>query len=467
VKSKPPSRNLDAGASTLRELQAAREIARAFLDARHPAEVYRLALEKVAPLVGASFGCVFLREKESGLLRIVAAHNWPQAFASYLSTMRVKVGNGPTGRAVEENELIEVQDIFADEALKDWWEAAKELGFASSVSVPLAFHSKPMGAVTFYFREPERFQEADRSLLRLVADQLAATAEKAHLIDDLQNANEQLREQNVDLEAKYREAEEAKRLKNEFLANVSHELRTPLTAILGYSYLLREGMSGALGEEQAEAVDKIEGAGNTLMGLINDLLDLTHLKLGRTVVERELCDAIALSRAALSAAPAPVEGVEVRTETPPERIPIHTDAVLVVRILQKLISNAIKFTTEGAVTIRVRTGAPKETAGVLTTGPVVLWEIEDTGIGIAPDAQSAIFDEFRQVDGSATRRFGGAGLGLALSQGLAHRLGGEITVRSTLGEGSIFTLALPASVIHAGQGKSDDSSSTPGLAAAS
>ena len=468
MKSKPPSRNLDAGASTLRELQAAREIARAFLDARHPAEVYRLALEKVAPLVGASFGCVFLREKESDLLRIVAAQNWPQAYASYLSSMRVKVGNGPTGRAVAENELVEVQDVFADEALKDWWDAAKELGFASSVSVPLAFRAKPMGAVTFYFREPERFHEADRSLLRLVADQLAATAEKAHFIDDLQSANERLREQNVDLEAKYREAEEAKRLKNEFLANVSHELRTPLTAILGYAYLLREGMSGALVAEQADAVDKIEGAGNVLMGLINDLLDLTHLKLGRTVVERELCDAVALARAALSAAPAPAEGVEVRTETPPERIPIHTDAVLVVRILQKLISNAIKFTTEGSVTIRVHTRAPGTTeGGVITTGPVVIWEIRDTGIGIAPDVQSAIFDEFRQVDGSATRRFGGAGLGLALSQGLAHRLGGEITVRSTLGEGSVFTLALPASVIHAGQGKSDDSSSTTGLAAAS
>ncbi|MBW3630007.1 MAG: GAF domain-containing sensor histidine kinase [Gemmatimonadetes bacterium] len=471
MNSKPPSRTLDPGATAVRELQAAREIAHAFLNARHPAEVYRLALEKVAPLVGASFGCVFLRDQDSDLLRIVAAHNWPQAYASYLSTMRVKVGNGPTGRAVEENDLIEVEDVFADPSIEDWWDAARELGFASSVSVPLAFRSKPVGAVTFYFREPEPIHEADRSLLRLVADQLAATAEKAHLIEDLQRANELLREQNVDLEAKYQEAEEAKRLKNEFLANVSHELRTPLTAILGYAYLLREGLSGVLVEEQAEAVEKIEGAGNILMGLINDLLDLTYLKLGRTVVERELCDAVALVRAALSGAPKPAGGVEIRTEAPPARIPIHTDAVLVVRVLQKLISNAVKFTTTGTVTIRVRTRDPEAEGSTdgeapLDRGPVVLWEVEDTGIGIAPDAQSAIFDEFRQVDGSATRRFNGAGLGLALSQGLAYRLGGEITVRSTLGEGSIFTLALPASVIHAGQGKPDDSPSTSGLAAA-
>ena len=185
MKTKPPSRALDAGASTLRELQAAREIGHAFLNARHPAEVYRLALERVAPLVGASFGCVFLRDRDSDLLRVVAAHNWPQAYASYLSSMRVKVGNGPTGRAVEENDLVEAEDVFADPSLEDWWEAARELGFASSVSAPLAFRSKPVGAVTFYFRQPEPFHQADRSLLRLVADQLAATAEKAHLIDDL------------------------------------------------------------------------------------------------------------------------------------------------------------------------------------------------------------------------------------------------------------------------------------------
>ena len=457
---------MDPTPTTLRELQAAREIAHAFLNARHPAEVYRLALERVAPLVGASFGCVFLRDGESDLLRVVAAHNWPQAYASYLSAMRVRAGNGPTGRAVADNELVEVEDIFADPALEDWWDSARELGFASSVSLPLVFRSKSIGAITFYFREPETFHDADRSLLRLVADQLAATAEKAHLIEDLQRANAQLREQNVDLEARYREAEEAKRLKNEFLANVSHELRTPLTAVLGYAYLLREGLSGALGPEQVEAVEKIESAGNSLMGLINDLLDLTHLKLGRTGVERELCDAVALARAALSAAPTPAPAVQLRTEAPPDRIPIHTDPVLVVRILQKLISNAVKFTATGTVTVRVRSEV-EEGEPSLDRGPTVIWEVEDTGIGIAEEDRHAIFDEFRQLDGSATRRFGGTGMGLALSQGLAHRLGGEIRLESTPGEGSTFTLALPATVIRAGQAQSDDSPTTSDLATAS
>jgi signal transduction histidine kinase len=434
-------RSYVSSADLRRELQAVREIAHAFLTAQRPVEVYRLALGKVAPLVGASFGCVFLRDRDPELLRVVAAYNWPQTYASYLTSLRVRVGNGPTGRAVAENELIEAADVFADPHLEDWWEGARELGFASSVSIPLSPQSQPMGAVTLYFRHALEFDEPDRNFLRLVADQLAATAEKAHLIDDLERANEQLREQNFALEARWREADEAKRVKSEFLSNVSHELRTPLTAILGYSYLLREGLSGSLQSEQLDAIGKIESAGKVLMTLIDDLLDLTHLKLGRTTVQPELCDASALARAALASVRAPLPGVEIGIESVAPCVPIRTDPVLVLRILQNLLSNALKFTSRGHVKVSVELEAASDSD---VAGPVVLWKVEDTGIGIAPADQASIFDEFRQVDGSATRRFGGAGLGLALSQGLAHRLGGDLRLHSVAGEGSIFTLAVPS-----------------------
>lgn len=443
-------RSRAAGPTAEREMRVAREIAHAFLNADRPAEVYRLALERVATMIGAAFGCVFLREGDGDLLRVVAEHNWPREYAGYLDSMRVRVGNGPTGRAVAEAEIIEVRDVFSDPALEDWWDSARELGFVSSVAVPLSFRSDPVGAITLYFDRALDFDDSDRDLLRLVADQLSATAEKAHLIEDLQRANELLREQNVDLEARYLEAEEAKRLKNEFLANISHELRTPLTAILGYAYLLKEAQGDSAGDgsaaaDAATAVAKIEAAGASLLALIEDLLDLTHLKLGRTTVEAELCDAAALMKAAMSAVPAP-EAIEVETESPPARLPIHTDPALVMRILQNLISNAYKFTPHGKVTVRVLGEGEAEDG----RGGTVRWQVEDTGIGIAPESHRAIFDEFRQVDGSATRRFSGAGLGLALSQGLAHRLGGEISLVSTPGEGSTFTLSLPASVVHAG-----------------
>jgi len=466
----------------VRELRVASEIAQAFLSAKRPLEVYRLALERVAPLVDASLGCIFLREGGTDLLRIVAAYNWPQRYATYLDRMRVRVGNGPTGRAVEQRALVEVADVFGDEELRDWWEPARELGFVSSVSIPLLFSPlpdldhlrdgvsdegstggmadegeargapRPIGALTFYFREKAAFAGADRNLLRLVASQIAATAEKAHLIEDLQRANALLREQNIDLEARYNEAAEAKRVKNELLANVSHELRTPLTAILGYAYLLKDGVSGSLSAEQGRAIGKIEDAGGRLLDMINGLLDLTNLKLNRVQCEPELCDAVALARAALSNVAHPREGVELEMDAPSERVPIHTDPVLVVRVLQSLLSNAVKFTSEGSVTLRVRLEEPPpdEQTTIYPRGPDVVWEVADTGIGIAPADHEVIFQEFRQADGSATRRFGGAGLGLAIAREVAKRLGGDIRVESDLGTGALFRFSLPSSVVRAG-----------------
>ncbi|HYW06982.1 MAG TPA: HAMP domain-containing sensor histidine kinase [Longimicrobium sp.] len=444
----PAATPLPGAEARPRELQAAYDIAHAFLTAVSPDEVYSLALERVSPLVGASFASVFLRNS-ADTLRMVASWNWPPQYEEFLDGMTVRVGNGPTGRAVAENRVVEVFDIFADPLLSDWWEASRELGMAASVSLPLVLEDVPEGAITFYFATPETLRESDRSLLRLVADQLSATAEKAHLIENLQDANRLLRQQNVELEARYREAEEARRLKGEFMANISHELRTPLTAILGYTYLLREGISGPISDDQRTAADKIESAGGTLLELINDLLDLTHLQLGRLPVQPETTDAVALMHAASSGvAPGPAAGVEVVNDAPDVTVPVRTDPSLVLRILRQLLSNAYKFTSDGRVTMRVRVASgspwtPQARAGGDAEHTVV-WEVEDTGIGIAEEDMERIFDEFRQLDGSATRRYGGTGIGLALSRQLARRMGGDVGVRSAPGKGSIFTLSVPA-----------------------
>jgi signal transduction histidine kinase len=447
VQETPVATPIPAHDRHVRELRAAREIAHAFLTARTPDEVYRLALERVAPVVGAAFGCVYLRETDD-VLRLVAAWNWPAEFRRFLGDMRVRVGLGPTGSAVAEHRFVEVYDVFSDAALADWWDAARELGFASTVALPIVLAGQPEGALTFYFRSTERLDEGDRSLLRLVADQLSATAEKAHLIEDLQRANVQLREQNVELEARFREAEEARRLKNEFLANVSHELRTPLTAILGYTYLLREQHGGPLTAEQAGSVDRVETAAMSLMHLIDDLLSMANLQLGRLDVKPETCDAVALARAAMAGLAPPAPEVEVRTLAPDAAVPVRTDPSQVVRILRNLIGNAFKFTPAGRVTVRVRVSSgspwtPEARAGGDARHAVV-WEVEDTGIGIAEADLEPIFDPFRQIDGSATRRYGGTGMGLALSRQLARKLGGDISVRSRPGTGSTFALSLPA-----------------------
>src|SRR5690625_2553281 len=171
-----------------RELEIAHEIAQALLSATTPLEVYRLALSRVTALVDASFSSVFLRDdSDPDLLRLVCAQNWPQASARFLGQLRIRVGRGPTGRAVEERRPVTTEDVFSDLSMQDWWDPARELGFSSMIALPLEVRDEVAGALSFYFTEPHHFGEEELRLLSLVAAQLAATAERAQMIDDLQD----------------------------------------------------------------------------------------------------------------------------------------------------------------------------------------------------------------------------------------------------------------------------------------
>ena len=428
-----------------RELEVVREIAHAFLTATQPVEVYRLALARVTPLVGATFSSVFLRDAtDPELLKLVCAQSWPQSSARYLSQLRIRVGRGPTGRAVAEGRPIAVENLFADPAQREWWDPARELGFTAQIVLPLEVRGEVVGALSFYFDEPHAFGIDEQRLLSMVADQLSATAEKAHLIEHLQSANEQLRRQNEELTRQVEEAERAKRLKNEFVANIGHELRTSMTAILGYAYLIAEGHAGPVTPEQTDALGKIERAGTALLRLVTDILELSELTLGRMPVEDAREEALALARRAAEAAGPVPDGIVFDLVAPDGEIPVRTDGVKAVKILENLVANAFKFTKEGRVTLTVR----RQRGGPPTRWNAgwIEWVVEDTGIGIAADELEAIFDEFRQVDGSSTRLYGGTGLGLALSKRLAHLLGGQIRVESEPGRGSTFVFSLPNNV---------------------
>ena len=428
----------DADPWRQRELHITREIAQAFLQASHPLEVYRIALARVTPLVDASFSSVFLRDpNDPGLLKLECAQNWPQSSARFLSQMRIREGRGPTGRAVSERRAVAISNVFEDPQLREWWEPAGELGFTALVALPLEIGDEVIGALSFYFEHPHRFHSEELHLLQLLADELAASAQRAHALEEVRRDNSALRREIATLRARIGEAEESKRLKDEFVANMSHELRTPLNSILGYAYLLSEGQAGQLQEPQLSAVQKISGAANVLLHLINDLLDLSELKLGRAELVIAPDDALRIARRAAEVAGTATRNVAFSIRADAEEVPITTDGEKAAKVLENLISNAIKFTREGSVTVHVR---PAEVAG----RRVVEWAVTDTGIGIAPDKMESIFDEFRQVDGSSTRLYGGTGLGLALSRRLAELLGGRILVQSQPNVGSSFTLQLPA-----------------------
>jgi len=249
--------------------------------------------------------------------------------------------------------------------------------------------------------------------------------------DELQRAQRALYDQTVELER-------ASRYKSEFLANMSHELRTPLNSSLILAKLLGENRTGNLSEEQVRFADTIYSAGNDLLALINDILDLSKIEAGKLDVSpvrvsgEQLVEPIGRTFEPI----ARNKSLELRIEVGPG-IEVETDPQRVQQILKNLLSNACKFTEKGSVSL-----------SITRAGDRVTFAVRDTGIGIAPEHQGTIFEAFRQADGTTNRRFGGTGLGLSISRDLAHLLGGELTVESEPGKGSAFLLVLP--VAYAG-----------------
>lgn len=197
-----------------RELQAVREIAHAFLLAEHPADVQQFALDRVTPLLGASFSLVMQLGADGELLRPVAQHEWPAPHRQWIGALRVRVGDGPSGVAVAERRLVEVPDLFADPSLDIWHEVATELGFRSIIAAPLETVDGPIGAVAFYFADATSVTDEQRALVRLVADQLAAATDKARRAEALRRANAALAEANAELEAQARTWAAAQRVRD-------------------------------------------------------------------------------------------------------------------------------------------------------------------------------------------------------------------------------------------------------------
>ena len=422
----------DSSESGLRELIAIREIVHAFLTADRPEEVFQFALDRVSPLVGASFACVYLVDGASELMRLAAVHNWPERFAPFLGEMRVRLGFGPSGEAAAERRVIEVPDVMADPSLEDWAEVAHELGFRAICALPLQTGDGVLGAVAFYFHEAGAISAETRSLLRMVADQMAATAQKARLIEDLRRANAALTESNAELERQYVALLEARRVKDEFLANISHELRTPLTAVMGYLALMDEGLAGPVTEEQRRTLEQVRTSSQHLLDLIGDLLELTTLKRGGLEINAVAFDVREPLQDALASTRGRSDDVALRVREPEQPIFMVSDRRKISKMLVALLSNAYKFTRSGEIRLSVS-----------VIDDHVVYRVEDTGIGIPEEMHQQVFEEFRQVDGSTTRKYGGSGLGLSLARRLARVLGGEIFVDSAPGHGSTFRVELP------------------------
>ena len=252
----------------------------------------------------------------------------------------------------------------------------------------------------------------------------------------LDQKNHALRQAQEALEARAEELQRASRYKSEFLANMSHELRTPLNSSLILAKLLAENRAGNLNDEQIKFAESIYASGNDLLALINDILDISKVEAGQMSLQPEAITVdelvASLERTFLPLAEEKHLAFHV-LQHDAGAAPLYTDRMRLEQILKNLLSNAIKFTEHGSVTLALST----------LPGDRIVFAVNDSGIGIAPEQQDAIFEAFRQADGGTSRRYGGTGLGLSISRELAGLLGGEITVSSTLGQGSTFTLTLP------------------------
>jgi signal transduction histidine kinase/CheY-like chemotaxis protein len=309
-------------------------------------------------------------------------------------------------------------------------------GFRSSVAVRLDWPAKPPTLVAVLSKRGNGFRrESDAPLLELIARQASIALDNAMLHSRTRAQARQLEQQ---AERLARAVEERSR----FFASMSHELRTPVNAVLGYSQLLADGLYGELSQEQIGVIGKVTRSTKHLLELINDILDISKIEAGKLEVFPERFDLDALLRDTLTSVElqAREKGLDLVVETP-DAVEVNTDPARLRQIVLNLLSNAIKFTQDGWVRVRVEMLAEPADGDPGGMREFVAIRVTDTGPGISTEDQERIFNEFEQAEGGVAH--GGTGLGLAISRRLSDLLGGRLSLRSTPGEGSEFTLHLP------------------------
>jgi two-component system cell cycle sensor histidine kinase PleC len=246
---------------------------------------------------------------------------------------------------------------------------------------------------------------------------------------ELVGQNELLRRQRIELE-------QASAAKSQFLANMSHEFRTPLNAILGYTSLLLQGVSGELGAQQERNLSRVDSNARHLLAINNDILDISRIEAGKMPLHVSSFPIPSLIQEVLAELEPLIQRskLSVRVETARKLRPISSDRAKVKQIVLNLVTNAIKFTPSGVVIVSARHDP---------SGKEVEIAVRDTGIGIKTEDHERVFEDFRQADNSPAREYGGAGLGLAICRRLASMMEGRVELQSAVGQGSTFTLTLP------------------------
>ncbi len=377
--------------------------------------------DRAARLCDASAASIYLLDGNA--LRHLASRGPSPDPVNHVETLPID-RNSVSGRAFLERRAIQVNDMLAEGGEYPASLAlARRFDHRAVLVIPLMREGQPFGTILLRRREVRPFGERERALLQTFGDQAAIAIENARLFHEI--------------EEKSRQLEIANKHKSEFLANMSHELRTPLNAIIGFSEVLLERLFGDLNDKQDDYLKDIHSSGKHLLSLINDILDLSKIEAGRMELEPSRVDVASAIANALTLVRerAQHHAITLAQDVDPALGTVDADERKFKQILLNLLSNAVKFTPDGG---RIDVTARH-------VGDVAEIAVHDTGIGIAPEDQAAVFEEFRQVGRDYTRKQEGTGLGLALTRRFVELHGGTIRLDSTPGAGSTFTFTLPLS----------------------
>jgi signal transduction histidine kinase len=403
------------------QLTALGEVARAVSSTLDLETVLNTIVSRAIQLSGTDGGSVYEYDEATEEFSLRASRDLPEAYVEQVRDARPRKGEGAVGRVAQTREPVQIADISDPGAYESRVRNTLfQMGLRAILAVPLIAEDQLVGALIVMRKRAGTFAAEEVALLQTFATQSALAIQNARLFREI--------------EVKGRELAAASQHKSEFLANMSHELRTPLNAIIGFSEVLTDRMFGELNEKQEEYLKDIYASGTHLLSLINDILDLSKIEAGRMELELTEFDLPTAIDNALTLVRerAGRRSITLHTNIDKQLGQIEGDERKVRQVVLNLLSNAIKFTPEGG----------RVDVGVVPKDGLVEVSVSDTGVGIAPEDQEAVFEEFRQV-GTADKKVEGTGLGLTLCRKFVELHGGRIWVKSQLGSGSTFTFTIP------------------------
>jgi GAF domain-containing protein len=407
---------------SVEELRALDQVTQAVNSTVDLETVLTTIVAKATQLSSTEAGAIYVFDDANHEFRLRATYGLDDAVVTELRDSHIRLGETAMSEAVEQGTPIQIPDIQNDPSAA--LDVIVRAGFRALLVMPLLGTDRIVGALVVRRKQPGEFSKSTVELLQTFAAQSVLAIQNARLFREIEDKSQQLAE--------------ASEHKSQFLASMSHELRTPLNAIIGLTEMMVTNAARFGTEKALEPLQRVNRAGTHLLGLINQVLDLSKIEAGKLELNPQTVQLAPLIEEVIGTARQLAEQNQNRllVEAQENLGALNADSMRLKQILLNLLSNACKFTKEGEVALRVRKVADGRDWVELA--------VADTGIGLTAEQQAKLFQEFTQADSLTARRYGGTGLGLALSRKLARMMGGDVTVTSEPGKGSVFTVRLPA-----------------------